>query len=510
MSITKELTFGTDGWRDVISDGFTFANVRIVAQAIAEYLLKQARNEVQIPLKCGERPQNPLNVVVGYDTRFLSERYAREIACVLAGNGLSVYLTSSFCPSPVLSFSVKRLRAGGGVMVTASHNPPEYNGIKFKGYYGGSALPIMSSEIERIAHENSRLGKEPKLLPFKEAVSTNKIILFDPRPDYLAEISQILDIEALKNVKGRIVFDPMFGAASGLVEAFFSRHKITSVQVNIIRGDRNPWFGGVNPEPIRRNLDALVERVRSLGATAGFAFDGDADRAGAVDENGNFVDSHRLFSLILVHLCRNRGWRGAVAKTFSTTMMVNKIAASCGLEVIETPIGFRHICNLMIGGDVLMGGEESGGIGIKNHIPERDGILTSLLVLEMMGHTGKSLGALVSDLLAEFGPHYYEREDISLDGIKTTDIREALKRAFGDLKQSPVMREGFGQNLLPVSEIKDLDGYKILFNDSSWILFRPSGTEPVLRVYAEASTPEQVKNLLSDGRAFLDSILPKG
>ncbi|HHY38139.1 MAG TPA: phosphoglucomutase/phosphomannomutase family protein [Clostridia bacterium] len=510
MKSAKDLTFGTDGWRDVISDGFTFANVRIVAQAIAEYLLKQARNEVQIPLECGGRPENPLSVVVGYDTRFLSERYAREIACVLAGNGLSVHLTSSFCTSPVLSFSVKMLRAGGGVMVTASHNPPEYNGIKFKGYYGGSALPVMSSEIERIARENSRLEKEPEFLPFKEAVSTNRIFLFDPRPDYLADISRILDVEALKNLKGRIVFDPMFGAASGLVEAFFSRHKITSVQVDIIRGDRNPWFGGVNPEPIRKNLDALVDRVQSSGARAGFAFDGDADRAGAVDEKGNFVDSHRLFGLILVHLCRNRGWRGAVAKTFSTTMMVNKIAASCGLEVIETPIGFRHICNLMVGGDVLIGGEESGGIGIKNHIPERDGVLTSLLVLEMMGRTGKSLSALVEDLLSEFGPHYYEREDVNIDGIKMTDVREALRRAFGALKESSAARKGFGQNSIPISDIKDLDGYKILFNDSSWILFRPSGTEPVLRVYAEASTPEEVKNLLSDGRAFLESILPKG
>lgn len=510
MRNVKDLTFGTDGWRDVISDGFTFANVRIVAQAVAEYLLKQARNEVEIPLQCGARPRNPLRVAVGYDTRFLSERYAREIACVLAGNGLSVYLTASFCPSPVLSFTVRRLEAGGGVMVTASHNPPEYNGIKFKGYYGGSALPVMSSEIERIARENSRLGREPGFLPFKEAISGGKITLFDPRPDYITEISRILDVEALRKVKGRVVFDPMFGASSGLVEAFFAYHNITSVQVETIRGERNPWFGGVNPEPIRKNLDALVERVLSLEATAGFAFDGDGDRAGAVDESGNFVDSHRLFSLILVHLCRNRGWRGTVAKTFSTTMMVNKIAASCGLQVIETPVGFRHICNLMIGSDILMGGEESGGIGIKNHIPERDGVLASLLILEMMGRTGKSLSSLVADLLAEFGPHYYEREDISLDGTGTTDIRKSLKEAFGALKQSPALKEGFGKKSRPVTDVKDLDGYKILFDDSSWILFRPSGTEPVLRIYAEAPTPEEVKSLLSDGRAFLDRILPKG
>jgi phosphomannomutase len=504
LQITKNpaISFGTDGWRDVISDGFTFDNVRLVAQAIAQYLLGQEKGEVDVPLQCGNFPQYPLRVVVGYDTRFLSDKYAEEIACVLAGNGLSVHLVRSYCTSPMLSLAVRELKAGGGVMVTASHNPPEYNGIKFKGYYGGSALKAMSSKIESIIRRIAQTGEKPKYLDFKKALSQEKITLFDPRAIYIRKVSESLDIDSIRKVRGQVVFDPMFGASSGLTEAFLEHHRITSIRAETIRGERNPCFGGVNPEPIIKNIGALIEKVRSSDAIAGFAFDGDGDRAGAVDENGNFVDSHRLFSLILVHLCRHRGYKGKVAKTFSTTTMVDKIASSFGLEVIETPIGFRHICDLMISGDILMGGEESGGIGIKKHIPERDGVLTSLLILEMMGRTGKGLGSLVQDLLSEFGPHYYGREDVPLDGARVKKILDQLKKYLGELEIDPVMKDGFGRGKRTVTGVLDLDGYKIQFKDSSWILFRPSGTEPVLRIYAEAATPSDVKELLAQGREF--------
>lgn len=471
------IRFGTDGWRAVIAEEFTFENVRRVAQAYADHLHHRPG---------GRRGE----VIVGYDTRFLSSQFAREAARVLAANGIDTLLAAHPAPTPAVSWAIRAQHAVGGIMITASHNPPEYNGVKIKGEYAGSALPELTQAVETRLEANEAAGRRPHLIDFNAAVAGGGIRLFDPRPSYVGQVASLIDLEriaAAARARGlRIVVDAMYGAGQGYITDLLAG---TGVAVREIRAELNPGFGGINPEPILRNLGPLVQAVRDDGADLGLALDGDADRSGAVDPRGEMVDSQRVFALLLRHLVERRGWTGSVVKTFAVTDMVDKLAARYGLRLHIKPVGFKYVCELALQEDVLIGGEESGGLGIKNHIPERDGILIDLLLLEIVAWEGKPLHAVVDDLLAEVGPHHYRRADLHL----TPAGRDGLLRL---LAEDPPARFGG----LPVTAVDPLDGFKFRLGDRGWILFRASGTEPVVRVYAELDDPATLDAVLEEGR----------
>ncbi len=479
------IRFGTDGWRAVISEDFTFENVRHVAQAIADYV--RETNTADTP-----RP-----VVVGFDTRFLSDRYAITVADVLAGNGLPVYLSKADCPTPALSLAVKQLGAAGGVMITASHNPPRYNGIKFKSSFGGSAMPDETARIETLLERNLAEGRVPpsEMVPFKKSGTkpeAGEILRFDPLPGYLKHLRTLIDFSVIARSGLRVAVDPMYGAGRGYIARWLRE---LGVMVAEIHGELNPGFGGLHPEPIGRNLNKLSELVRDGGYDIGLASDGDADRVGAVDAHGEFVSPHLIIALSLRHLL-DQGKRGLVVKTISTTQIVNRLAAAHGLEVEETPVGFNYICDYMLKQPVLIGGEESGGISILGHIPEGDGILMGLLLLEIVAKAGIPLHELIVNLQQEFGPFAYDRIDQRVRPF-------SKKQLVAQLKAAPPAEIG-GQ---PLARINDRDGIKYLMADDSWLLIRPSGTEPVLRIYAEAPTAAQVQQLLQTGVTLAESCL---
>lgn len=491
------IAFGTDGWRAVIADEFTFANVRRVAQAYADYLRRQPRDvhaggpaggDRFSPTPAGRPTDGGTTVVVGYDTRFLSRQFAEEAARVLAANGLRVLLADRFVPTPAISWAVKEHGAAGGVMITASHNPAEYNGFKIKARYGGSALPSITAGVEEALRENEAAGRQPHLVDFHAAVAGGGVRLFNPWPGYAAQLARMVDLEAVGCLGRRVAVDAMYGAGQGYLAGLL---RGAGLDVMEVRGEVNPAFPGVNPEPIEKHLAALREAVARHGAAAGLAVDGDGDRVGAVDEHGRFVDAHRIFALILRHLVRDRGWRGTVAKTFALTEMADKLARSYGLPLRVLPVGFKHVCELALREDVLIGGEESGGIGVKGHMPERDGLLSCLFLLEMMARSGLTLGELVEDLLREVGPHFYRREDLRLS--------EAAKDALLARLESDPPRAFAG---LAVSRVDARDGYKFFLGERGWVLVRASGTEPVVRVYVEMDDPELVPAVLQAGVAL--------
>jgi alpha-D-glucose phosphate-specific phosphoglucomutase len=480
------IRFGTDGWRAVISDEFTFENVRHVAQAIADYLVS------------GAAGGDTNAVVVGFDTRFLSDRYAIEVANVLAGNGLPVYLSKADCPTPALSFAVKHFKAAGGVMLTASHNPPRYNGIKFKSSFGGSAMPEVTAEIERLLERNQREGRQAAYAepPWQTDIvpEPGQIVRFDPMPDYLKHLRTLVDFATIANSGLRVAVDPMYGAGRGYIARWLRE---LGVMVAEIHGELNPGFGGLHPEPIGRNLQKLRDLVIEGGYDIGLATDGDADRIGAVDARGEFVSPHMIIALALQHLLK-QGKRGLVVKTISTTQIVNRLAQLHDLEVEETPVGFNYICNYMLKQPVLIGGEESGGISILGHIPEGDGILMGLLLLELVAQSGQPLHALIDELQNSVGPFLYDRIDKRVQPFSKKELVRQLKDA------APV--ELAGQ---PVVRINDHDGVKYLLADDSWLLIRPSGTEPVLRIYAEARSDATVRQLLQQGVQLAEQFIPQ-
>jgi alpha-D-glucose phosphate-specific phosphoglucomutase len=471
------IRFGTDGWRAVISEDFTFENVRHVAQAIADHLLEGTEPGV-----------TPRPVVVGFDTRFLSDRYAIIVANVLAGNALPVYLSKADCPTPALSLAVKQLGAAGGVMITASHNPPRYNGIKFKAAFGGSAMPEETAQIEQLLERNLRENRVPNVLEARwqegRKPGPSEIIRFDPLPGYLRHLRTLIDFGAIARSGLRVAVDAMYGAGRGYTARWLRE---LGVMVAEIHGELNPGFGGLHPEPIGRNLQPLSDLVKEGSYDLGLATDGDADRIGAVDAHGEFVSPHLIIALALRHLI-GQGKRGLVVKTISTTQLVNRLAAAYDLEVEETPVGFNYICDYMLQQPVLIGGEESGGISILGHIPEGDGILMGLLLLEIVAKADKPLHELVADLQQEFGPFAYDRVDQRVQPF-------SKKQLVAQLRES-APAELAGQ---PLARINDRDGIKYLLQDDSWLLIRPSGTEPVLRIYAEAPNQTQVKRLLQSG-----------
>ncbi|MCA9984285.1 MAG: phosphoglucomutase/phosphomannomutase family protein [Anaerolineales bacterium] len=466
------IKFGTDGWRAVISENFTFHNLRLVAQAIADFVT--AEN--------GEDP----SVVVGFDTRFLSDRYAAEVARVMAANGIRSWLARADAPTPAVSFAVRDKGATAGVMITASHNAPRYNGLKLKADYGGSASPAQSKRVEQLLENNLASARGPNLMDLDKAIAAGLITRFDPAWAYYEHLSTLVDLDVISQGQLRLVADGMYGSGRGVFSEVLKRGKTV---VHNIRDEMNPGFGGIHPEPIAKHLGLLLSTIQSGHWDVGFATDGDADRIGAVDRNGEFVDPHRIFALVLRYLVEKKGWRGQVVRTVSTTRMIDRICAAHGLELIETPVGFNHIADHMLAGGVLMGGEESGGMSIQGHIPEGDGILMGLLILEVMAAAGKPLHEIVADLLQQYGPAEYARTDMRLRQpvAKEVMVKQLVEGAPAGIAN------------VAIEEIQTTDGVKYYLADGSWLLIRPSGTEPVLRVYAEAPNTERVQALLAFG-----------
>jgi alpha-D-glucose phosphate-specific phosphoglucomutase len=458
------IKFGTDGWRGVIAEDFTYDNVRKVAHAIACYVAR------------AEKPGS--GVLVGYDTRFGSERFARVAAEVVSASGTPVWLATDACPTPALSLLVRLRGAAGGIQITASHNPYRWNGIKFKASYGCSASPAIVAQIEAELEKVLRDGI-PALPPRKDLIQS-----LDVRTPYLETLAALVDWDRLRGAKMRFVVDPMHGAGRGLLRDLLQRH---AVECDEIRGTRDPLFGGVNPEPIEQHLEALRHAVSEGKYDAGFAFDGDADRIGAMDRDGTFITPHQIFSILLWHLAGTRKLTGDVAKTFSTTKMIDKIAAKFGRKVWETPIGFKYICDRMLEGDVLIGGEESGGIGTKLHLPERDATVNALLLAEVMAWHGKRLGELVAMLEREFGVHHYGRVDLTLKpGQKEKALRHFANGKFNRLLDWPILRR------------EDMDGIKVYLGEVGWVMARASGTEPMLRIYSETTRAATTKSVLDE------------
>jgi phosphomannomutase len=406
---------------------------------------------------------------------------------VLAGNGIIAWLTRADAPTPAVSYNVVHKKAAAGVMISASHNAPRYNGVKLKAAYGGSASEHQGRMVERFLERNQAQARGPNMIDYQQGIDRDLIRRFDPAWAYYEHLGKLLDVDVISSGELRVIADPMYGSGRGSFREFLSR---TRTHIREIRGEMNPGFGGIHPEPIARYLSALVAAVQADQADVGLATDGDADRIGAVDALGNFVDPHHIFALALRYLVEKRHWSGRVVKTVSTTMMIDRLAARYKLPLHETPVGFNHIADLILADDVLIGGEESGGLSIKGHIPEGDGVLMGLLLLEILADAGAPLHELVADLQATVGPACYARRDLTLRHpvAKADMVRRLTEGAPSHLNQQTLR------------EVDTRDGVKYRLADDSWLLIRPSGTEPVLRVYAEAPDQEGVDALIQAGR----------
>jgi len=482
--------FGTDGWRAVISDTFTFDNLRILTQAIADAI---ASDHWDKSGNGGQKP-DPRKIVVGFDTRFMSDRYASEVARVLAANGFSVLIAQSDAPTPAISYAIKHNHAIAGVMITASHNAPRYNGVKLKAAFGGSALPEQCRRVEVYITDNEQRARGPNLMDFGKAREAGLIQKFNPLPSYFDHLRTLINTDLIAENPQCFVVDAMYGSGRGVIKSFLQG---SGCEVTEIRGEMNPGFGSVHPEPISKYLGALASAISSGVGNFGVATDGDADRIGAMDERGTFVDPHKIMALSLKYLVEKRGWTGSVVRTVSTTRMIDRLATRYGLPLYETPVGFNHIADHMMTKDVLIGGEESGGISFKGHIPEGDGPIMGLLLVEMIAASGKTLQGMVEDLLNDVGPAYYERMDLRLSRpVAKAEMTEFLT------KQAPAE---IGSE--KVCEVSQRDGIKYIMSDDSWLLIRPSGTEPVLRVYAEGRSQEMVKALLGYGDQVAKSVV---
>jgi len=467
------IKFGTDGWRAVIADDFTFDNVRRVVAAIASYVLKHE--------------DHTRGVVVGYDTRFASKAAARIAAGVLAGAGIRVILASDYSPTPAISYAVKNWGAAGGVVITSSHNPGNWNGVKFKGKFGGSATPA----IMKIIEAEVAAGAAP--------TATKAVVEeVDLKSPYIEAICGFADLDLIAKANFKVAIDSMYGSGRGVLTRIFEERGIRYVAIH---QELNPLFPGINPEPIEPHIAQLREVVVKENCHAGFGTDGDADRIGAVAEDGSFVDSHKIFCVLLRWLLERRKWPGEAVRAFNTTRMVDRIAARHGRKLHECPIGFKYIADLMMEHEIVIGGEESGGIGYSRFLPERDGILNSLLLANVMAEEGKPLGQLVADLQREYGPHFYGRRDLHLpDEVKRSAIERAGAESTRTLGKFSVLKK------------ESLDGVKFFLDAptngggaEAWVLFRASGTEPLLRVYAEAALPELVEEILAQSEKFVQA-----
>jgi phosphomannomutase len=461
-----QIKFGTDGWRAVIAEDFTFANVERVAQATADYWSAH-------PVPGTER-----KVVIGYDRRFLSDQFARRAAEVFAGNEFHAVLTAQPTPTPAVSFGVKARRAVGGVMITASHNPPIFNGFKLKAHFGGSAEPAMCQAVEALLDANpvrrSSLGKVG--VPHR---------ITDIRPAHYAAIKKLVDFRLIARSKLRFAHDALFGVGAGCFAGLLAG---TSCRVTTLNGQHDPYFGGINPEPVPQNYGPSSAYLRAHPHDLCLVTDGDADRVGGMDGRGNPLSTHQIICLLLHHFLINRGARGRMIKALTTTSMVDKMCAAHGLELVETGVGFKYICAEMLKGDFILGAEESGGIGFPGHVPERDGILAGLMMLELLATERETVNKLIAKLEKEYWPHRYSRLDTPIPLEKRAALMEFCQRN----PPAKLLRS-------TVVDVKTYDGVKFVAQDGAWLMLRGSGTEPILRLYAEARSDADARNLLKIG-----------
>jgi phosphoglucomutase len=463
------IRFGTAGWRGVIGEDFTFESVRLATQGIANYL---ARHE-------GEGS----GVIIGYDTRFLSEKFASEAARVLAFNGIQAYLCNRDAPTPAISYETIRRKALGAINFTASHNPPEWNGLKYTTSNGAPALPEVTHEIER---EISALSDKRMRIDVYE--KRELIEMIEPKERYLAHLRTIIDTDAIRKSSLRVAVDPLFGTSRDYLDYFLLE---TGLEVKIIHNYRDPYFGGFSPECNQKNLGELRRLVSTEKLDLGFATDGDADRFGIIDSRDRFVSANKIIALLALYLKRHREFPGGLARSVATTHMIDAIARKLDVPLYETPVGFKYIGELILEDQIAIGGEESAGLSIFGHVPDKDGIIACLLVAEMVATTGKSLQQLGEELVEEFGTYVSKRVDIKL----TPALRQAL-----DIKLENPPGEMAG---LKVSRVTTIDGVKLEFDHQTWVMFRRSGTEPVVRLYAEACAPKQLKSLMDAVRRFV-------
>ncbi|MBU3912195.1 MAG: phosphoglucomutase/phosphomannomutase family protein [Candidatus Omnitrophica bacterium] len=456
--------FGTDGWRAIISEDFTFENVRMVSQAIA-----------------GHFKGKGVTFAIGYDWRFLSEKYAELVAEVLSANGIKVLLSEKAVPTPLVSLAIKNKKLSGGIMITASHNPPSYNGIKIKAPYAGSADQGITKAVEAL------LGKNPvKSVPIEEGIKSGQVEKIDMKTDYMKFISSYIDKAVLKEARLNVLVDCMHGVGDGYIKEILAD---TKIQITQMRAGRDPLFGGINPEPIPKNLEAVFQEMKKGKYDIAIVNDGDADRIGAVTPKGEFIGAGQIMALLLLHFVEDKKWTGAVVKTITNTTLIERITKKYKMKLHETPVGFKYICRLMLDEDILIGGEESGGIGVKGYMPERDGMLLGVLLVEMMAHRKKGILQIMDDVEKEYGSFRYARIDMEYPDDKKKMLMEHLKN-------NP-LKEVLGR---PVKELKSYDGYKFIMEDDSWLTLRLSGTEPILRIYAEASSDKLAKEYLEFGK----------
>lgn len=470
--MTTRIKFGTDGWRAIIAEDYTFENVRICAQSVARYLL--------------DRKTAQHGLVIGYDPRFQSENFAAAVAEVAAANGVKAYLCDRVAPTQVVSWGILDRKAAGAVVITASHNPPIWNGFKYKPEYAGSASPeVVAALEERIGAIQA--GKDSvRRMPLAEAQDKGLVVMYNPVPPYFQQIARLLDVEPIKKAGLNVVVDAMYGAGMDYFPNLLAGGKTRITQIH---AERNPLFPGLDhPEPIGHNLHALTDAIREHKADVGLANDGDADRIGVMDENGKFVNQLQVYALLLMYLLEVRGWRGPVVRSITTTVMADKLAARYNLEVIRTPVGFKYVGPAMIEKDAIIGGEESGGFGFRGHIPERDGIVAGLFILDLMVQTGKKPSQLIDYLYSLVGPHYYDRIDAEFPAEQKQAIiarvRDGIPKTMAGLK---------------VVGLDTRDGFKMDLEDGGWALIRFSGTEPILRVYCETTHEDKVPELLDAG-----------
>ena len=459
-----EIKFGTSGWRGILAEDFTFANARLVCQGIADYLKGEGRAAQ--------------GVVVGYDTRFMSESFAASAAEIMAGNDIPAYFTSRDIPTPVVSYAIREGERGGGINITASHNPPEWNGIKFSPFQGGPAPTPVTTIIEGLIRETT--PDKVKSLPFAEAQDRGLIIGINPRPGYLKHLATLIDTEALRACGLKVAVDLLYGAGRDYLDTFLREN---GVAVEVLHDYRDPLFGGHRPEPSAEYLEPLAACIKATGAHLGLAVDADADRFGVMDGQGNYHETNMLLGLLFDHLIKTRGWEGGVARSVATSHLVDKVAKAYGRPVFETKVGFKHLGEYILNGQALMVGEEAEGFSMRGHFPEKDGILADLLVAEMVAKTGKGLPELLQDLFTRVGQVFSQRLNLKLP----LDVKSRLLER---LKTPPDTFAG-----LKVLDHITLDGHKYLLENGNWVCFRPSGTEPVMRFYLEAASMEELERL---------------
>lgn len=463
-----QIKFGTDGWRAIIGEAYTPDNVMQVAQAFAD-LYPHVYNTGH-------------EIFIGYDRRAMSKESAELVASVLTANKIRTVLSDNFCPTPAVSYMTQSRKGTAGIMITASHNPANYNGIKFKESYGGAACPEYVKPIEEQIARNMADKKTPKTIGLHNEYFSN----FNPHHEYTDAIQSLIDLKAIQAAGFKVLAEPMYGAGTGYFPHFLGS------SVKEIHNAADTTFGGLQPEPIPPHVNEAIGLMKEGGYDLCAITDGDADRIGLVDEKGNFVNSHQIYTLILKHLVQHKKWTGTVIKTVTTTRMLNQFCKKNGLELVTTPVGFKYISPMLNTPNAMIGGEESGGIGIKRHICERDGVFCGLLAMEIMAIRQKSLSSLVEELWSEFGHHYYQRNDLHLDNETVAIARKRLNES------NPAKLAG-----KRVAEHSTIDGHHFLLEDDSWLLIRGSGTEPLLRTYAEAGSPDQVKALLDEARQMI-------